>query len=145
MVLFQELQEQISTSDSVSSDVQDVFGRQLLVLQGQRDCLLEQLEQQKADRSSFVDVLEEKNALEDNLRREREHLAEKLRQKEVLERELNRERAQLQEQLIKQAKLNEIVKQKDLFERELVREKSELQVRRPECLVSPAGNRVDPG
>ena len=64
----QELRERISTSDSVSDDVQDAFGRQLLVLQTQRDSLLQQLEQQKKDRSSFVDVLEEKNALEDSLR-----------------------------------------------------------------------------
>lgn len=48
--------------------MQDAFGRQLLVLQSQRDSLLQQLEQQKKDRSSYVDVLEEKNALEDSLR-----------------------------------------------------------------------------
>ena len=64
----QELRDRISTSDSVSDDVQDAFGRQLLVLQSQRDSLLQQLEQQKKDRNSFVDVLEEKNALEDSLR-----------------------------------------------------------------------------
>lgn len=64
----QELRERISTSDSVSDEVQDVFGRQLLVLQTQRDSLLHQLEQQKKDRSSYVDMLEEKNALEDSLR-----------------------------------------------------------------------------
>jgi len=52
----------------VSDEVQDVFGRQLLVLQTQRDSLLHQLEQQKKDRSSYVDMLEEKNALEDSLR-----------------------------------------------------------------------------
>ena len=64
----QELRDRISTSDSVSDDVQDAFGRQLLVLQSQRDSLLQQLEQQKKDRNSYVDVLEEKNALEDSLR-----------------------------------------------------------------------------
>ena len=64
----QELHDRISTSDSVSDDVQDAFGRQLLVLQSQRDSLLQQLEQQKKDRNSYVDVLEEKNALEDSLR-----------------------------------------------------------------------------
>ena len=64
----QELRDRISTSDSVSDEVQDVFGRQLLVLQTQRDSLLHQLEQQKKDRSSYVDMLEEKNALEDSLR-----------------------------------------------------------------------------
>ena len=67
-VLMQDLRDRISTSDSVSDDVQDVFGRQLLVLQSQRDSLMQQLDQQKKDRSSFVDVLEEKNALEDSLR-----------------------------------------------------------------------------
>ena len=45
-----------------------------------------------------------------------------------MERELSRERAALQEQLIKQAKLNEIIRQKDLFEKELRKEKNELQV-----------------
>ena len=67
-VLWQELRERISTSDSVSDDVQDAFGRQLLVLQNQRDSLLQQLEQQKKDGTSYVDILEEKNALEDSLR-----------------------------------------------------------------------------
>ena len=66
--LSQELRERISTSDSVSDDVQDAFGRQLLVLQNQRDSLLQQLEQQKKDGTSYVDILEEKNALEDSLR-----------------------------------------------------------------------------
>ena len=66
--LLQELHERISTSDSVSDEVQDAFGRQLLILQTQRDSLLQQLEQQKKDRNSYVDVLEEKNALEDSLR-----------------------------------------------------------------------------
>lgn len=52
----------------MSDDVQDAFGRQLLVLQNQRDSLLQQLEQQKKDGTSYVDILEEKNALEDSLR-----------------------------------------------------------------------------
>lgn len=67
-VSVQDLRDRISTSDSVSDEVQDAFGRQLLVLQSQRDSLLQQLDQQKKDRNSFVDVLEEKNALEDSLR-----------------------------------------------------------------------------
>ena len=67
-VFVQDLRDRISTSDSVSDEVQDAFGRQLLVLQSQRDSLLQQLDQQKKDRNSFVDVLEEKNALEDSLR-----------------------------------------------------------------------------
>lgn len=67
-LLTQDLRDRISTSDSVSDDVQDAFGRQLLVLQSHRDSLLQQLEQQKKDRTSYVDVLEEKNALEDSLR-----------------------------------------------------------------------------
>lgn len=97
-------------------------------MQDQRDELQRQLEQQKHDRSSYMDILEEKSTLEENLRVEREKLSEKLRQKEVLERELNRERAALQEQLFKQAKLNEVIKQKDTFEKELIRQKHEMEV-----------------
>ena len=99
-----------------------------MVLQGQRDSLLDQKEQQKRERSNYVEVLEEKNALEENLRLERERLSEKLRQKDILERELNRERATWQAQLIKQAKLNEVIRQKDQFEKELIRQRDEMSV-----------------
>ena len=124
----QDLQDQLSTSDLVSADIQQVFGRQLLVLQQQRDSLLGELEEQKKERCSFVDIIEEKHALEENLRSGKEQLADKLRQKEMLESQLEHERATLQEQLIRQARLNEIIREKDVLEEELIEQKNRLQV-----------------
>ena len=122
-------------SELVSSDLQQVFAQQLLVLEKQRDSLLNQLDEQQKERSSFVDVLEEKHALEENLRSEKEQLAEKLRQTDILEKQLDDERVALQEQLIRQAKLNEIIREKDLLEKELTEQKNRLQV---EYLISYA-------
>ena len=122
------MQDQLSTSDLVSADIQQVFGRQLLVLQQQRDSLLGELEEQKKERCSFVDIIEEKHALEENLRSGKEQLADKLRQKELLESQLEHERATLQEQLIRQARLNEIIREKDVLEEELIEQKNRLQV-----------------
>ena len=115
-------------SELVSTDIQQVFAQQLLVLEKQRDSLLNELDEQKKERSSFVDILEEKHALEENLRSEKEQLADKLRQKDVLERQLDDERAALQEQLIRQARLNEIIREKDILEQELTEQKDRLQV-----------------
>lgn len=115
-------------SELVSSDIQQVFAQQLLVLEKQRDSLLNQLDEEQKERSSFVDILEEKHALEENLRSEKEELADKLRQKGVLERQLDDERAALQEQLIRQARLNEIIREKDVLEQELTEQKNKLQV-----------------
>lgn len=131
--VLQQMQERVTSSNSLSTDLQDVFGRQILALQDQRDELQQQLEQQKQERSSYMDILEEKSTLEENLRVEREKLSEKLRQKEVLERELNRERAALQEQLFKQGKLNEVIRQKDTFEKELIRQKNDMEVHSFTC------------
>ena len=116
-------------SELVSSDIQQVFAQQLLVLEKQRDSLLNQLDEEQKERSSFVDILEEKHALEENLRSEKELLADKLRQKDVLEKQLEDERAALQEQLVRQARLNEIIREKDLLEQELTEQKNRLQVR----------------
>ena len=115
-------------SELVSSDIQQVFAQQLLVLEKQRDSLLNQLDEEQKERSSFVDILEEKHALEENLRSEKELLADKLRQKDVLEKQLEDERAALQEQLVRQARLNEIIREKDLLEQELTEQKNRLQV-----------------
>ena len=99
-----------------------------MVLQGQRDAMRQQMEKEKRGRSNYVEGLEETNALEENLRLERELLSGKLRQKDILERALNRERATWQAQLIKQAKLNEVIRQKDQFEKELIRQRDEMSV-----------------
>jgi hypothetical protein len=115
-------------SELVSSDIQQVFAQHLLVLEKQRDSLLNQLDEEQKERSSFVDILEEKHALEENLRSEKELLADKLRQKDVLEKQLDDERAALQEQLVRQARLNEIIREKDVLEQELTEQKNRLQV-----------------
>ena len=115
-------------SEIVSTDLQQEFTQQLIVLEKQRDSLLNKLNEQQKERSTFVDILEEKHSLEENLRSEKEQLADKLRQKEVLEKQLDDERAALQEQLIRQARLNEIIREKDVLEQELTEQKNQLQV-----------------
>ncbi|XP_019613465.1 PREDICTED: chromatin assembly factor 1 subunit p90-like [Branchiostoma belcheri] len=117
----------MQTSDSVSAEVQQVFGRQLSALQAQRDELLRQLETQRQQQTSFSDILLEKNALEENLQKEKELLRTKLQEKDDLERGLQEERKRLEQQVQEQRRLEAVLEEKNKLEQELAKQKRELE------------------
>ncbi|XP_019625477.1 PREDICTED: trichohyalin-like [Branchiostoma belcheri] len=125
--LVQTFQTRMQTSDSVSAEVQQVFGRQLSALQAQRDELLRQLETHRQQQTSFSDILLEKNALEENLQKEKELLRTKLQEKDDLERGLQEERKRLEQQVQEQRRLEAVLEEKNKLEQELAKQKRELE------------------
>ncbi|XP_065053400.1 A-kinase anchor protein 9-like isoform X3 [Rhopilema esculentum] len=125
--IIKELHEKLSTSDLVTNEIQEAFGRQLAALHRQRDALIEQLEQHRKDHQGYARVVQEKATLEDRLREEKKLLSEKLSQKEALEMELAAEREALNEKLIELEKLREMLNGKEKLTDELTKQRDELK------------------
>ncbi|XP_071667519.1 pericentrin isoform X5 [Patagioenas fasciata] len=80
--LVKEVQEQKTASDSVTSEVQSLFGRQLAALQSQRDQMQSQLDAQKAKNQTIAELLGQKTVSEEMLVKERELLKAEINNKE---------------------------------------------------------------
>ncbi|XP_064371498.1 pericentrin isoform X2 [Dromaius novaehollandiae] len=80
--LVKEVQEQKTASDSVTSEVQSLFGRQLAALQSQRDQMQTQLDAQKAKNQTIAELLGQKTILEETLLKEQESLKAEINNKE---------------------------------------------------------------
>nr|XP_048724960.1 pericentrin isoform X8 [Caretta caretta] len=80
--LVKEVQEQKTASDSVTSEVQSLFGRQLAALQSQRDQMQAQLDAQKAKNQTMAELLGQKTILEETLLKEQEALKAEINNKE---------------------------------------------------------------
>ncbi|XP_047903113.2 pericentrin isoform X1 [Anser cygnoides] len=80
--LVKEVQEQKTASDSVTSEVQSLFGRQLAVLQSQRDQMQTQLDAQKAKNLTITELLGQKAVLEETLLKEQDLLKAEISNKE---------------------------------------------------------------
>ncbi|XP_065494409.1 pericentrin isoform X3 [Caloenas nicobarica] len=80
--LVKDVQEQKTASDSVTSEVQSLFGRQLAALQSQRDQMQSQLDAQKAKNQTIAELLGQKTVSEETLVKERELLKAEINNKE---------------------------------------------------------------
>lgn len=80
--LVKEVQEQKTVSDSVTSEVQSLFGRQLAALQSQRDQMQSQLDAQKAKNKTIAELLGQKTISEETLLKERELLKAEINTRE---------------------------------------------------------------
>ncbi|XP_031460338.1 pericentrin isoform X2 [Phasianus colchicus] len=80
--LVKEVQEQKIASDSVTSEVQTLFGRQLAALQSQRDRMQNQLDAQKAKNQRITELLGQKTVLEETMLKEQELLKAEINNKE---------------------------------------------------------------
>ncbi|XP_050195299.1 pericentrin isoform X2 [Myiozetetes cayanensis] len=80
--LVKDVQEQKTASDSVTSEVQSLFGRQLAALQGQRDQMQSQLDAQKAKNQRIAELLGQKTVSEEALLKEQESLKAEINKKE---------------------------------------------------------------
>ncbi|XP_010220669.1 PREDICTED: pericentrin [Tinamus guttatus] len=97
--LVKEVQEQKTASDSVTSEVQSLFGRQLAALQSQRDQMQTQLDAQKAKNQTIAELLGQKSVLEETLLKEQESLKTEINNKEQNLKTLLEEKATLEERL----------------------------------------------
>ncbi|XP_061858246.1 pericentrin isoform X3 [Colius striatus] len=80
--LVKEVQEQKTASDSVTSEVQSLFGRQLAALQNQRDQMQSHLDAQKAKNQTIAELLGQKTISEETLLKEQELLKAEINNKE---------------------------------------------------------------
>ncbi|XP_067994329.1 pericentrin isoform X4 [Melanerpes formicivorus] len=80
--LVKDVQEQKTVSDSVTSEVQSLFGRQLAALQSQRDHLQSQLDAQKAKTKMTAELLGQKTISEEALLKELELLKAEINTRE---------------------------------------------------------------
>ncbi|TFJ99907.1 calmodulin-binding transcription activator 2 [Platysternon megacephalum] len=97
--LVKEVQEQKTASDSVTSEVQSLFGRQLAALQSQRDQMQAQLDAQKAKNQTMAELLGQKTIVEETLLKEQEALKAEIINKEQSLTLTLRENVTLQERL----------------------------------------------
>ncbi|KAM9235869.1 LOW QUALITY PROTEIN: pericentrin [Leptosomus discolor] len=80
--LVKDVQKQKTASDSVTSEVQSLFGRQLVALQSQRDQMQSQLDAQKAKNQMIAELLGQKTVSEETLLKEQEMLKAEISNKE---------------------------------------------------------------
>ncbi|XP_078407771.1 pericentrin isoform X3 [Cetorhinus maximus] len=98
--LVKGVQEQKLAADSVTSEVQALFGRQLAALQSQRDQLQDQLEAQKAKSQTMSEVLGQKTMQELSLHKELEELKSVLRENEECVNRLSEEKIKLENKVL---------------------------------------------
>ncbi|XP_053138968.1 pericentrin isoform X2 [Hemicordylus capensis] len=98
--LVKDVQEQKTASDSVTSEVQSLFGRQLAVLQRQRDQMQVQVDIQKARNKTLSELLGQKAVLEKVLLKEQEDFKLEVNKKEQTLLGLNKEKSILEEELL---------------------------------------------
>ncbi|XP_009319102.1 PREDICTED: pericentrin [Pygoscelis adeliae] len=97
--LVKDVQEQKTASDSVTSEVQSLFGRQLAALQSQRDLMQSQLDAQKAKIQMIAELLGQKTISEETLLKEQELLKAEINNKEQNLALLLKEKTALEERL----------------------------------------------
>ena len=122
-----DLRERLARNTSGIEEIEEVFGRQLALLQKQREELLDQIKDRDQENSKLSVTLGEKSIIEDSLRREKEILSAKLQEKADLEKELHDTRITLEKQKMLQKQFEEVVYQKDLNERNLMKQKRLLE------------------
>ncbi|XP_048358455.1 pericentrin isoform X2 [Sphaerodactylus townsendi] len=97
--LVKDVQEQKTASDSVTSEVQSLFGRQLTVLQRQRDQMQGQIDTQMARNKTLFELLGQKAILEKFFLKEQEDLKSEMSFKEQSLSSLLKEKSALEEKL----------------------------------------------
>ncbi|XP_066045588.1 pericentrin isoform X3 [Chamaea fasciata] len=99
--LVRDVQEQKTGSDSATSKVQALFGRQLAALQSQRDQMQSQLNAQKAKNQRIAELFSQKTISEETLLKEQELLKAEINNKEKNLALLLKENTALRERLSK--------------------------------------------
>ncbi|KAJ8367065.1 hypothetical protein AAFF_G00333390, partial [Aldrovandia affinis] len=98
--LVRDLQEQKMAGDSVTSDVQTLFGRQLSALQTHRDALQAQLDSHKARNRSASELLEQRTLQLESARQELQSLQAQLQESEERTHKIGEEKTDLESRLV---------------------------------------------
>nr|XP_060637786.1 pericentrin isoform X2 [Anolis sagrei ordinatus] len=97
--LVKDVQEQKMASDSVTSEVQSLFGQQLAILQNQRDQMEAHINSQEARNKMLSELLGKKAVLEELLLKEQEDFIIEINNKEQCLSYLRKEKSALEEKV----------------------------------------------
>lgn len=122
-----DLKERIGRNTSGYGEIEEVFGRQLALLQRQREELIDKLKDRVRENSSLSESLGEKGILEETLRKEKDMLIAKLEEKEMVGDELHDKKLLLEKQELRQKELEDVVYRKDMNEIGLMKQKRILE------------------
>ena len=122
-----DLKDRLYRNTSGIEEIEEVFGRQLALLQKQREELLDKLKDREEENYKLTAALGDKGVLEESLRREKDILLAKLREKSGVENELVEKKQTLVILETKQKEMEDVIYQKDLNERELMKQKRLLE------------------
>lgn len=122
-----DLKERLGRNTSGYGEIEEVFGRQLAMLQKQREELVNKLKDKEYQISTLSLDLGEKGIIEETLRKEKSILISKLEDRERLEKQLQEKKLMLEKQNIKQRELEDVIYRKDLNEIELMKQKRILE------------------
>ncbi|KAL4221885.1 hypothetical protein ACF0H5_017937 [Mactra antiquata] len=122
-----DLQEKVGRNVDQYGEIEEVFGRQLALLQKQRKELLDQLQDKNRENNSLVESLGEKVIIEEALTKEKEGLLLNMKNMEMIEKELDEKKKELEKTSLKLKEVEDVVYQKDLNEIELMKQKRILE------------------
>ncbi|KAK3108382.1 hypothetical protein FSP39_006706 [Pinctada imbricata] len=123
-----QLREQLGQDLDNFGEVDILFGKQVLMLQKQRNDLLDKIHEKDLENNRLSNRIGDMNVIEENLRREKDFLKVKLREKEDVEAELVQRKLEMERLAQNQEKLEEMLYHKDEVERELMRQKRLLEM-----------------
>lgn len=122
-----DLKDRLGRNTSGYGEIEEVFGRQLALLQKQREELVNKLKDKEYEFSSLSLELGEKGIIEESLRKDKSILMAKLEDREKLEKELHEKKLQLEKERNRQRELEDVIYRKDMNEIELMKQKRLLE------------------
>lgn len=122
------LQKQIQTSNLVSVELQDEFGRECARYESEKQSLEQVVKEKMVAKDTFDNIVSaQTKEMEQKFEKERQALVAKINEKETLETELTTRKIELEKRLTEKAKLEEVLAEKSRLEQELRAQKSELE------------------
>ena len=123
-----QLKDQLGTDPDDFLETNNLFGKQVMMLQKQRDELLENIREKDSENRRLSNTIGDMSVLEENLRREKDLLKVKLKEKEDVEIELSQRKLELERSLQIQQKLEDVIYHKNEIEKELMKQKRLLEL-----------------
>ncbi|KAH3717222.1 hypothetical protein DPMN_060003 [Dreissena polymorpha] len=122
-----DLKEKMCSKSSRYSEIEEVFGKQLALLQKQREELVDRIKKKDTENETLSVKLGEKVIIEETLRIEKEKLIAKLEETEDVVNELNEAKSLLEKHREKEKQLEDVIYQKDMHEIDLMKQKRVLE------------------
>lgn len=122
------LQKQLQTSNLVSVELQNEFGRECTRYESEKQSLEQAMKEKTAAKDALDNIVSvQAKEIEQKFEKERQALIAKINEKETLEAELTTRKIELGKRLTEKTKLEEVLAEKSRLEQELRAQKSELE------------------